>query len=807
MKLKLTMLALSLSIVSININAALRDHGPVSQTDFFPDWYRETAESGGMAIGQCIYADDAGNGPLCLTGPSDALPDRFPGNIGDEAFFATADVELTGNGFNMLWLGHLEMAYLTADGSPPAVHDASDPQEVVFSRERIRIDLPSDDNCSGSYIVRTPYAVHQFEMEAGNRALFYTDDQTAIPGNFTAALKGHAGPFLKWNVGQDGVNPVSADNPAVVFTPTVGSPRKYIGDPNTPHLFTGSTVPAGPGHEEKGFNNYVEITPPATCDLGAGPGTPLFEELASISGRIWDLPIQDPVIATSATYVRDDATAALDVWADGSKNQNVVLTASSDNSQQMPSVTMVEEIIDGSRTGRYHTHLEFDKDQPIPASITVTNLSSNPVSNSSRGVVDAVVITKSTFNPVTNVLCIAAHSGDQTSPLPLHLEAPNYGAFGTPTASCPAVDSQDVVLEKDLDDFAGDHRIPPEGVFVQSDRGGAETSHPINLTGVSDAGILAGAVADTFFHVPGTSTTALDLTGPAFGLEPDFRKETVSADTTPGNHRIVIITQPSNGLGEVVGSVTAPAAGGTVTFAAKEGMVSQTLTFYYAIQDTSSPGNPVTNVARVDMQVDQVLPPPVGVADRQGVFRTSAGSVLSVLANDTTGLTNTAINPASIQIVTAPARGTAVPNGSGGIIYTPVGQALTTNNTIDTFTYTVANVGGARSQPITVQVALKSAAEAIAFQRVRFNNGWDIRFTSSYAGTAGSIVLAPTASCAVIANPGAPTRVGAIGGVVNPAAGANNYVVSGATPAPSGNNWTVRCTTSSGGGQNRTGTL
>ena len=177
------------------------------------------------------------------------------------------------------------------------------------------------------------------------------------------------------------------------------------------------------------------------------------------------------------------------------------------------------------------------------------------------------------------------------------------------------------------------------------------------------------------------------------------------------------------------------------------------------------------------------------------------------MANDTTGLTTTAIDPATVQIATIHGRGTAIANANGTITYTPVSQGGTANNTIDTFTYTVANVGGARSLPITVQVALKTAAEAVSFQRVRFNNAWDIRFTSSYAGAAGAINLAPTATCALTANPGAPTRVGPIGGVVNPTAGANNYVVIGGTPVPSGNNWTARCVTSSGGAQNRTGTL
>ncbi|QPK63376.1 hypothetical protein IVG45_21675 [Methylomonas sp. LL1] len=788
--------------------AALRDHGPISSVDHFPLWYRESADAGGMAIGQCTFTDDAGNGPLCLTSTADALPDRFAGNVGDEAFFATADVVIPITGGNLLWIGHLEMAYLTADGSPPAVWSAADPQEVVFSRERIRIDLPTTGNnsCAGNYIVRTPFAVHNFTMEEGGRALFYTDDKTAIPGDFGAALKGHTGPFLKWDVGQDGVNPVSAANPAVVFTPPVGEPRKYIGDPNVEHLFVGSTIPAGPGHLEKVFNNYVEIIPPVGCDLGAGAGVPLFNDLAAISGPIWDLPIQDPITISKATYVRNNTTAALDVWAETSKQQNIVLTAANDSSQFLPSITMPEEIVGGSPTGRYHAHLEFDPAQPIPTQVTATNLSSTPASRSSSGVADAVVVTKSFYNPVTKKLCIAAHSGDETSPVPLRLDAPAYGGFAnTGTESCSKVDAIDQVLEKDLDDFSPDFRIPPEGIIVQSNLGGSETSHPISLTGISDAALVTGAVSDSFDNVQGTGTTSLDLTGAAFGAAPDLVKLTAGADGTPANFRVVVVSQPTNNLGEQLGTITAPTSGGSVTYSAQEGMDASELTFYYAIQNTTD--ETVSNVARVDLSVDKTVPPPVGVVDRQGVFRTSLGAIIPVLDNDTTGLSNTAIDPATIEIVTTPGRGTATANANGTITYTPVGQSGTANNTIDSFTYTVANVGGARSTPITVQVALKTSTEAIAFQRVKWSGSrWDIRFTSTYAGAAGSITLAPSAQC-VMSNNGAGGVNGNIGGPVLPGAGTNAYVNVATSPAAVGNTWRVTCTTSSGGSGGRTGTL
>lgn len=801
-------------LVSGMANAVLRDHGPINQTGF-PDWYRD---GNGLAIGQCIAGDEGPNGPLCLTGPADALPpgEGFVGNIGDEAFYNTADIEIPITGGSFQWIGHLEMAYGSALGSPPAIRDPLNPTEIVFSRERIRFDIPAGDgSCTGKYTIRTPYKEHNFDLVEGDRALFYTDDIQPIMGDYAAVLKGHIGPFFTWDVAENGL-PVSKDNPVVRITPPVGRARNYVGDPNVPHTFLGSTLPAGPGHEDKNFNNYVEIIPPAACNLGAGPGGAVFSDEAAVSGVIWDLPIADPTSISKATYTRDvnNTIVGLDVWATAPKNQNLVLTAIDSNSQNLPSVKMDEEI-KGDGTGFYHAHLEFSPNAGgIPGQVSVANMSSDPVARDAAAVLDEVVITKSTFNSDTRVLCIAGHSGDEYSleAPDLHLEAPIFGPLGNfvaPTASCPGAVSNDKVLEVDLDNLAPDFRIPPEGILVESSLGGREVSQASIIRSGAVDQLNIRAVDDVFTGVPGINTKAIDLVSDVYTeAAPGTVVKTAGLDNAPTNpYRIVVVSQPE------IGTVTAAASGGTVTYEAVSGMPTSTQTFYYAIQDTAD--NSVSNVAKVEMGVVEVIPPPVGVADRQGVFRTGAG-VIRVLANDVTGLTTTAIDPTSILFANGLATssvlrgaavvGTVVANADGTVTYTPTGQSGAANNTIDTFTYTVANVSGARSEPVTVQVVLKQAAEAVAFQRVRFNGGWNIRFTSSYAGAAGAVTLAPTASCALTANPGAPANVGPIGSA-SPVAGANNYVVGGATPVPSGNNWTVRCTTSSGGFSNRTGTL
>lgn len=805
-------------LASTMAGAVLRDRGPENASNHFPNWYRS---NDGLIAAQCIAPDDAGNGPLCLTSTADAIPGRFAGNIGDEAFYATADIVIPVTGGDFHWMNHLEMAYLTADGLPPAVWNANDRQEVVFSRERMTFDVPvtgiaqgEEGSCAGHYTIRTPLRVHEFDLEEGKRSLFFTDDLTPIPGDFNAALKGHMGPFFTWDVGQDGVNPVSAANPAVfIDNPVAGQPdRKYMGDPNIEHVFVGSTLPAAEPHLDKGFNNYVEITPPTTCDLGAGAGVPVFNELASISGAIWDQPIADPVTITKAAYTRSGGAASLDVWATAAKDQNITLSASTDASQHLPSVTMKQEGGTPNGTGFYHTHLDFDAAETIPPQVTAVNLTSVPASRSTASVVDAVVVTKSVYDPVTKALCIAAHSGDETSPVPLRLEAPGFGAFTAPTGTCPGVAGNDVVLERTL----AATEIPPQGILVRSDKGGSETSQPVIGNGASDATVLTQTVEDTF-DLDGTGTTTLDV---------------LANDTPAGPSRVVVVSQPE------VGTVTAAASGNPV-FQAEEGMATGPQTFFYALQNTTD--NTVSNVSKVTLNVTQVIPPPVTLADAQGVFRTSTGATINVLANDLTGLTSTPIDPASVELVdpdgaatawslsnanktlTGP-RGVITAQNDGTLLYVPQNQGSTVNNAVFSVQYTVANVSGngRRSAPTTVKIVLKSSAEAIAFQRVRPT--WDIRFTSTFAGTvtgattgtnageAGTVVLAPVATCKLYTNStayanGTGTPIGTVGSAA-PAAGANNYVVTGSSPAaPGGNNWVMGCTTTSGGRGSRTGQL
>ena len=71
---------------------------------------------------------------------------------------------------------------------------------------------------------------------------------------------------------------------------------------------------------------------------------------------------------------------------------------------------------------------------------------------------------------------------------------------------------------------------------------------------------------------------------------------------------------------------------------------------------------------------------------------------IAVLANDTDANGN--INPATVTIVTGPTGGTATPNPDGTVTYANTNVAIGT----DTFTYTIADMGGLVSNVATVTV-------------------------------------------------------------------------------------------------------
>lgn len=203
--------------------AILATVGPTNPTTTVPAFYDDT---NGVSLGFCL---DFASG-LCLTVPP------LVGNAhsqlvgwGDEGFYWSADVidMPLSDGGNATLIMALEAAWLSLDGLP------APGQETVFGRLRIRVRTGTNNgtNLPATYTITHPYGVETFDAVPPNvlnqNAINFTNDNNnlILPQNFTFALQGPVGPFLRWD-------------PAV----PPAAPAGFVGNPAVPHSVIGSPL-------------------------------------------------------------------------------------------------------------------------------------------------------------------------------------------------------------------------------------------------------------------------------------------------------------------------------------------------------------------------------------------------------------------------------------------------------------------------------------------------------------------------------------------------------------------------------------
>ncbi len=120
-------------------------------------------------------------------------------------------------------------------------------------------------------------------------------------------------------------------------------------------------------------------------------------------------------------------------------------------------------------------------------------------------------------------------------------------------------------------------------------------------------------------------------------------------------------------------------------------------TFTYQAFD----GTDASALATVSIVVNPVNDAPVAADDTAATNQVTPVTV-AVLAND--GDIDGSLVPATVTVMTGPANGTAVPNGSGAIIYTPAAGPFAG----DSFTYAVQDDQGAWSNAATVTITINS---------------------------------------------------------------------------------------------------
>ncbi|MFL6027685.1 MAG: hypothetical protein ACJ72G_07510 [Friedmanniella sp.] len=303
--------------------------GPVNSVDGFPSWY---GDSNGLRLEPCLDGDN----PLCgfLPGdiPDDSQPISFPDNFPEEFFYQLvgSELDLPGGGRAVLTLG-LEAAF--ANG-PAEVG-----QQVVFARTRIVVKgAPANQTLTFTH----PFGAATIDTDGTGAGRLVNDVSPAI-GNFTLALGGNFGPFLKW---------------------TEGAPEGYVGNPDVAHAVTGSPFDT----------NYFAVT---------GGGLDLRTTDLTITGKI---ATNTGVTGDKAVVTETDRGTFLDVFATSKSTQLEV-----DKGDGYGRTPMTND----ADSDRHYARISLDGARP--SSVTVRNLSDKPVSTARIALAD-VTVTEASYD-------------------------------------------------------------------------------------------------------------------------------------------------------------------------------------------------------------------------------------------------------------------------------------------------------------------------------------------------------------------------------------------------------------------------
>ena len=424
--------AIFASMLQLPAQAALFavDTGPYNPANGgFAAWYQDThGRTLDLCLTKAVSSRVAGapGAPsyMCTLLPTpgvfdDTQPIVFPSNFPDEAFWFTADAAIVDAARG------IDLSYGTAIEAAFAAEEPVEGDQVSFARVRIRVDVPT----AGTYVVTHPYGVEVFDVPAaGRRAINMTRDiGIAGAGDFSGALKGDVGPFLR-----------SVNGPY-----TEGSER-FIGDPNLEERVTGSP-----------FNtNFVRIEGPGGIDLRT--------ELFSISGKLSDVARPTPLMPLRSTYSRHtengDLRAQQDVFVMAPPPPAAVTLTS-----QTPNLNLTE----ANGTGAWYAQSVLNPIVPATLVLTADNSVAIPTSSPATAnlpLTDLVTITRAEFSLASGQLTLVASTSDETSPPVLSARSGN-GTFIGNLAGNGAVKTLSTSLSP----------IPPAKVQVTSANGGSDS--------------------------------------------------------------------------------------------------------------------------------------------------------------------------------------------------------------------------------------------------------------------------------------------------------------------------------------------
>jgi hypothetical protein len=309
---------LAATTVTVRNLGGLKAAGPVNTEYGLPAWYED---SQGVRLEPCL--DNAN--PLCAILPDEVpnpdAPISFPDNFPAEFFYQLVDssIDLPGGGRAVLTLG-LEAAW--------ANDVVQNGDQIVFARTRVVVkDGPANETLTFKH----PFGELTVDTDGTGDGRLVEDISPSI-GNFTAALKGNYGPFLRWD-------------PAVA----PAAPEGYMGDPGRPHAVVGSPLD---------YNEFSTVV----------GGTTIATDQFTVSGKI----------ATNTGVTADLAVVNggfIDVFAT-SRGEALQVDGQDGTFVTTPMAS------DGTTSERHYARIALSPTAPAPTEVTIRNIGDDPPSTS-----------------------------------------------------------------------------------------------------------------------------------------------------------------------------------------------------------------------------------------------------------------------------------------------------------------------------------------------------------------------------------------------------------------------------------------
>lgn len=535
----LNALGLALSLTgSAYAQLAAVDPGPYTfATGKFPMWYQDN-----NLLSMELCQSRAASSRVAATTPpaymcillaepgiyDDAQPMIFPDNWPPEAFWFLAETTIADNA-----AGYGVDAYVAGIEAAFASENPADGDQQSFARIRIRVNVP----VAGTYTITHPYGVETVNVTApGRRAINITRDiGIGAPGNFTGAVNGAIGPFLR-----------SVNGPYTEVNPDTGATETFVGDPNLNEAVTGSP-----------FNtNFLRIT---------GPAGTIQSSVFSLSGKVLDNRQQTQVEIDRATYRRTAAGVRAEVFAKAS-NSSTLCFRETVALLPGPPPTPCQTSLLGDNNGLFFGHRLGTGAVPPVVVVTATNPAgtTRPTAVSAK-LTDVVKVQTARYNWANHSLLIEATSSDEVA-IP-DMVAQGYGRLSK-TGTLQRITVADLTQ-------------PPATVTVKSAAGGGDT----------EAVVVVGSAPDTGENQ--APITNADSGSTSFGVPITLSLLTNDSDPDGNNPLgITALTQPAAGQGTV-------ALNGTTSVVYTPPAVVNaplTTTFTYKAQDAKglASANPAT---------------------------------------------------------------------------------------------------------------------------------------------------------------------------------------------------------------------